>query len=131
LTLKWRVRFSLFIGILLCEKLFSTHATRGARALRPYGCRRQPQCRPLPTFRLGLCWPMASGLPVGKRRFRHIAVSWAALGQATACQYLCICGGETKAQGCVESLFAGSRWTSKLQTVLDTEPKKAHPRISW
>jgi hypothetical protein len=31
LTLKWRVRFSLFIGILLCENQFSTHATIGER----------------------------------------------------------------------------------------------------
>jgi len=31
LTLKWRVRFSLFIGILLCEKFSSTPAAGGAR----------------------------------------------------------------------------------------------------
>ena len=48
---------------------------------------------------------MAPALPVGERRLRHVFVSWAALKQATACQYLCICGIETKAQGCVENLI--------------------------
>ena len=47
---------------------------------------------------------MAPALPVGERRLRHVAVSWAALRQAVACQYLRICGIEAKAQGCVENL---------------------------
>jgi hypothetical protein len=33
-------------------------------------------------FRLDLCQPMASTLPVGERGFRHIPVSWATLKQA-------------------------------------------------
>jgi hypothetical protein len=31
---------------------------------------------------------MAPVLPVSERKLRHVAVSWAAPGQATACQYL-------------------------------------------
>ena len=73
----------------------------------------------LSTFRLELCQPLASVLPVGKRRLRHVAVSWAALGQAAACQYLCICGTEIKAQGRVDNLIRGKRichaWVSIRQ----------------
>jgi len=51
---------------------------------------------------------MTSALQVGERRLRHVAVSWAALRQADACQYLCICGTETK----------GSRVLGKLNSRL-------------
>jgi len=53
------------------------------------GNRNASQYRP---FGLELCQPMASVLPVGERRLRHVAVSWAAPRQATACQYLRNCG---------------------------------------
>ncbi|MGB5184682.1 MAG: hypothetical protein WBO12_21175 [Xanthobacteraceae bacterium] len=56
-------------------------------------------------LRLELCQPITPALPVGKRRLRHVAVLWAALGQAAACQYFRNCGAETKAQGCVENLI--------------------------
>jgi hypothetical protein len=42
--------------------------------------------------------------PVSERRLRHVAVSWTALGQATACQYSYNCDAETKAQGRVDNL---------------------------
>ena len=77
------------------------------RALPPCGCRRHPQCKPITTFRLELCQPMTSALQVGERRLRHVAVSWAALRQANACQHLRICGTETKGQGCAENLIRG------------------------
>jgi hypothetical protein len=51
--------------------------------------------------------PMAPMLPVGKRCPRHVAVSWAVLRQASACQYLRNCVTEIKAQGCVEDLVCG------------------------
>jgi hypothetical protein len=50
---------------------------------------------------------MTPTLPVGKRRLRHVAVLRAALGQAVASHYPCICGTATKAQGCVETLVCG------------------------
>jgi hypothetical protein len=40
----------------------------------------------------------ASALPVGERKRRLVAVLWAALGQAAACQYLPYIGAEIKAQ---------------------------------
>jgi len=42
-------------------------------------------------FRFELCQPMTPALPMGERRLRHVAVSWAARKQTTAaCRYLCI-----------------------------------------
>jgi hypothetical protein len=35
-----------------------------------------------------MCQPVTPVLPVSERKLRHVAVSWAAPGQATACQYL-------------------------------------------
>jgi hypothetical protein len=68
-----------------------------------------PAMQPISTFRLDLCQPMTSVLPVRKRRLRHIAVFWAALGQAAACHYLCICGTEIETQGRVDNLIRGKR----------------------
>src|ERR1700683_3373735 len=62
---------------------------------------------------------MAPVLPVGKRRPRHVAVSWAALRPASACQYSCSCSTEIKAQGCVEDLVCGgTRGAVSMRTVL-------------
>ena len=73
-------------------------------------------------FQIRICQPMASALPVCERRLREVAVLWAALGQAVACQYLLICGTEIKAQGCVENLIRGGGgdggWLSRLKTRL-------------
>ena len=67
------------------------------------GCRRHPQCKPVSTLRLELCQPMTPALlPVGERRLRHVAVSWAASGMPLHA-YLRMRGTDTKAQGCVEN----------------------------
>jgi hypothetical protein len=68
-----------------------------------------PAMQPISTFRLELCQPMTSVLPVCKRRLRHVAVLWAALGQAAACQCLCTCGTQIKTQGRVDNLIRGKR----------------------
>src|SRR6476620_8972927 len=70
-------------------------------------CGQHPQCKPVSTLRLELYRPMTPVLPVDERRLRHVAVSWAALGQAAACSSAYICGSETKAQGYVENLVSG------------------------
>jgi hypothetical protein len=52
---------------------------------------------------------------LGRKRLKNVgavvaaevAVLYAALGQAVACQHPCICGTETKAQGFVETLVCG------------------------
>jgi hypothetical protein len=48
----------------------------------------------------------ADGTSAAGGKLRHVPVSWAALGQAAACQYLPICGTEIKAQGRVKTQFA-------------------------
>ena len=51
----------------------------------------------------------ADGTSAAGGKLRHVPVSWAALWQAAACQYLSICGTEIKAQGRVEnSIRVGS-----------------------
>ena len=59
---------------------------------------------------------MAPVPPVGKRRPRHVAISWAALRQASACQYLRNCATEIKAQGCVEDLVCGGTRVARLSS---------------
>jgi hypothetical protein len=50
---------------------------------------------------------MAPALPVDERRLRQIPVSWAALRQAAACQYLCISWRRDRSARCCASLFRG------------------------
>jgi hypothetical protein len=52
---------------------------------------------------------LADGISAAGGKLRHVPVSWAALWQAAACQYLSICGTEIRAQGRVEnSIRVGS-----------------------
>jgi hypothetical protein len=79
----------------------------GSRAWLLCGCRRQPQCKPRSISKLELCEPMAPALPVDERRLRHVAVSWAALGQATPASIYASVVTANKAQWCVDNLVRG------------------------
>ena len=58
----------------------------------------------------------ADGTSAAGGKLRHVPVSWAALWQAAACQYLSICGTEIKAQGRVEnSIRVGSAGRSYFE----------------
>src|SRR5579872_5099871 len=60
-------------------------------------------------FRSIMCQPTGTSADKWRERgFRHVAVFWAAPGQARTCQCLCMCGATIKAQWCVENLFGNS-----------------------
>ena len=70
----------------------------------------------------------ADGISAAGGKLRHVPVSWAALWQAAACQYLSICGTEIKAQGRVEnSIRVGSAGRSYF------EPRcyEKYVAVSW
>ena len=50
---------------------------------------------------------VALALPIMRAETSVHRRFWAALGQAAACQYLCICSTESKAQWCGENLIRG------------------------
>ena len=104
LTLRWTVRFLLFIDILLCENPFKTPATKGACVqLRADGTRNASQDQFL-DYTCASRWRQACRRETSARsRFVGSSLTSRCL------QYLYICGTEIRAQGRVEnSIRVGS-----------------------
>ena len=56
----------------------------------------------------------ADGTSATDGKLRHVPVSWSALWQAAACQYLSICGTEIREQGRVENQYNDCSYSSPL-----------------